>query len=993
MAGTTNNGPSRRLENCRYTVPALTTSNRKFFMKKSFYLLSLVFAFHAAEGADLKLWYNSPGANGNYSQSMLIGNGRMGGLMGGQVVSEQIYLNDSSLWTGTANPSGNYDEPNPTGFGAYQYFGTLNLNNSGQSSYSNYYREMDIQDAIARVSYSVGSTNYNREYFCSHPDDVMVIHLTSSASGAYSGTLSYSDVHSAAVGYTSTNITASGTLGGSGIQWGVNIRVINSGGTLTAGSGNITYTKCDSLTIVVSVGTSYVMNSAVNFLGPNPLSAIAAKVANAAAKSYNSLTNAHVADYQSLFNRVTVNLGQSSPSQDANPTDTRIASAATTLDPELESLMFQNGRYLLISSSRPGTLPPNLQGLWTITTNAPWGSDYHTDINIQMCMWAAETANLPECHQPLMDLINSQLPVWRQQVGGLDPRMTPNGVPRGWTVRVSHNTVGGQGWNWNQPGNAWYCLHYWEHYLFSGDTNYLATNAYPVMKESCEFWQDCLTNVNGLLEAPYCWSPEHGNWENGVSYDQELIWNLFNNYVQASEILGVDSSYRVTVAGLRDQLLRPKIGSWGQLQEWVEDIDGQTDNHRHTSHLIALFPAADITPDQTPVAATAAKVSLIARGETGDSSTEWANVWRTALWARLGDGELAHHRLSLLFADHEVDNNFVMYLSPDQWDGTFGITASMIETLLQSHEGIISLLPALPSAWPYGSVTGLRARGGFTVDLSWTNGWLTSATIHSVTGTNCTVRYGSQTNQFNIALGGSAQFTPSAPGNPLPPTLVTVTTITNTTVVWTPSNVGLCTYNVKYASNPAGPFTTLASGVHGTYYITTVSTNNYFVVSTVRNGVESANSAVGYFGSGPSSGIYRIINRNSGLALDAKGQWTTNDTPIQQYTYNGGDNQLWTVDEIGGGQYVITGVQSGRVADVKGQSTANGALIQLYDYNGGPNQEWIIAPTNNTGYCTVQGLQSSKMMEVSGSATTNGATVDQWTGNGGFNQQWSFQFP
>src|SRR5208282_4527539 len=338
----------------------------------------------------------------------------------------------------------------------------------------------------------------------------------------------------ATAGYTSTNITASGTLAGSGIQWAVNVLVINSGGTLAAGLGGITFAGCDSLTIIVSAGTGYVMNPTVNYLGSNPSNNIATMAAAAAAKSYSSLTNAHLADYQSLFNRVTVNLGQSSAAQDANPTDVRISNAATTLDPELEALMFQNSRYLLIASSRPGGLPPNLQGLWNVTTSAPWGSDYHTDINIQMCMWLAETANLPECHQPLMDLINSQLPFWRQVVGTLDPRMMPNGIPRGWTVRVSHNIVGGMGWNWNQPGNAWYCLHYWEHYLFSGDTNYLATNAYPVMKESCQFWQDCLTNIDGQLQAPYCWSPEQGAWTNGVTYDQELIWNLFNNYIQAS---------------------------------------------------------------------------------------------------------------------------------------------------------------------------------------------------------------------------------------------------------------------------------------------------------------------------------------------------------------------------------------------------------------------------------------------------------------------------
>ncbi len=815
----------------------------KLHLQKWFCLFLSGLALCNAAASDLKIWYDAPGANGSLSQDLLIGNGRMGALISGQVVGGQIFLDDSSLWMGTANPSGTYNTTDPNGFGDYQYFGTLNITNSGQLEFSNYSREMDIGDAIARVTYSVGTTNYYREYFCSHPDDVMVIHLTASAPGAYSGTLSYTDAHGANPGYTSTNITASGTVAGSEIQWALNVHVVNYGGTMAASPAGITYTHCNSLIIIVSAGTSYVMDPAVNYLGADPSNRIAAIAAKAETKSYNTLLCDHLADYHSLFDRVTINLGRSSAEQKASPTNMRIINAATRPDPELETLMFQNARYLLIACSRPGGLPPNLQGLWNASTSAPWASDYHTDINVQMCLWPAESAALPECAETLMDLVNSQIPLWRKRVDTLDPRMMPHGVPRGWTVRVSHNITGGMGWVWNQPGNAWYCLHYWEHYLFTGDTDYLATNAYPVMKECCEFWHDCLKSVHGKLEAPYCWSPEHGPWTDGASYDEELIWNLFDNFIQASTVLHTDATFRALIAQQRDQLLKPKIGCWGQLQEWPQDLDSPTDYHRHTSQLISVYPADEITPDGTPELATAAKVSLIARGETGDSKAEWANAWRTALWARLGDGDSAHHRLSLLFADHEVNPNFVMNMgSVGQWDGTFGIAAGMIEMLLQSHEGYINLLPALSSAWPCGSVTGLRVRGGFGVDMTWTNGCLVRATIHSLTGTCCTVRYGNQSRRLTMPLGNTTLFVPLPPGVPLPPTYLSVATITNTTLTWNPANSGLCTYNIKYSAHPGGPYRTLVTGIHGTYYITPMAATNCFVVSTVRDGIESINS-------------------------------------------------------------------------------------------------------------------------------------------------------
>jgi alpha-L-fucosidase 2 len=822
------------------------------FNRYAFFLGVLAFTFNHCAASQLKLWYNSPGENGNCGQALMLGNGRIGGMTAGRVADDRIFLNDSSLWTGTENPSGKYDEPNANAFGSYQFFGTLNLNLSGEASYTNYHRELDIGDAIARVNYSVGSTSYQREYFCSAPDNVTVIHLTADALGAYTGTIAYADSHGASADYTGSSITASGVLSGSGIKWAVNVRVLNSGGTVAGNADKISFTGCNSLTIIVSYGTSYVMDSSLKFAGPDPTERIASQAAKAAGKTYDSLRHEHVTDYHKLFDRVALDFNSSS-TQNALPTDQRIARAASVIDPGLEALMFQNSRYLLIACSRPGGLPPNLQGLWTASDDPPWGADYHTDINIQMCLWPAETANLSECGLPLFDLVNSQLPSWRRRVGDLDPRMRPNGIPRGWTVRVSHNITGGMGWEWNTPGNAWYALHYWEHYLFSGDLDFLRTNAYPIMKESCQFWQDCLkTNAAGQLVAPYCWSPEHGDWADGVSYNQELIWNLFNNFIRASEILNTDADLRTDVVRMRAALLKPQIGRWGQLQEWAQDIDDPADEHRHTMHLVSVFPGAEITPDRTPALATAAKISLIARGETGDSAAEWANVWRAAIWARLGDGETAHHRLALLLADHEAENNFVMNLSPEQWDGILGISAAMAEMLVQSHEGAIHLLPALPAAWSSGFVTGLRARGGFTVDMRWTNGWLTTATIHGVIGTNCVVRYGREIKRIKIPAGDSAQYIPEPPATPAPPLNVSLTSIgRKLTVTWNPVDAGLCTYRVKISSKQGGPYRLLANDVRTSYFQTAsnLSGRNYFVVSAVRGNAESADSTAAVFGS------------------------------------------------------------------------------------------------------------------------------------------------
>ena len=373
-----------------------------------------------------------------------------------------------------------------------------------------------------------------------------------------------------------------------------------------------------------------------------------------------------------------------------------------------------------------------------------------------MNYWHAEATNLAECHLPFFALVESQLPLWRRATQAAPEYKLASGNPvRGWALRTSHNITGGMGWNWDKTANAWYCRHFWEHYAYSGDKAYLKAVAYPLLKETTEFWEDHLKTLpDGRLVVPLGWSPEHGPVEDGVSYNQEIVWDLFHNYVQAADALGVDKAYRAKVAALRDKLVVPKIGRWGQLQEWMTDRDDPQDHHRHTSHLYAVYPGQQISLAGAPALANAAKVSLRARGDTGDVR-EWSFAWRTALYARLHDGEDAHKQLLHLLSTDATLPNLIGNHPPQQWDGNFGITAGVAEMLLQSHEGEIALLPALPAAWPTGHVSGLRARGGWTVNMTWQGGELTGATIHSTTGTKCRVRYGAKAASFVLRPGAT----------------------------------------------------------------------------------------------------------------------------------------------------------------------------------------------------------------------------------------------